>query len=1824
MAGQRSEYEQRLAILEADRSKAENGLQASLSDLQIQLAQRVKELQSVQDRMAMVDAQRQQWEASASALDADSIKERKAFEARLSEERSRVSELDLALKAQESEYSDLQDALAASRKEGVALAARVEEQQKKMQAELALREAATGDQKQHYEQRIAALEKDTRERLQTAAVDATARMNALQARAIELDRQSSEKQAALDRLHQSLSDMDAKRAHAEEQWASEAKERRALQDAAAEANAQFAARLDAAQAERTAAEQTLHAQLLELRDTLNTRAAAIQALERQLKETEQARSALEHYSSASHSELTQSQAALAQQFHAEQERAKMLDARVSAQIAELKQMRQGLQDAHAEREQLLGQVAAEREKAALALKAQEKASTDTALEQRQKAEALERDFRERLASVNAETASRLNALQARATELEKLLATQRADHEQRLATLQAERIMAEKTLQTKISEVQGQLISSEAELEGTRQQLAALEKDSAATQKSTEEQKRALVQRLNALQEQARGLQYQVTEKQTQLDRLQEALAQMDGKRAYAEEQWAQETQERRAIQAAAAREKDELSKRMAAALEERKAAEEILQRRLSELRDALSVRAADLQNLEQRLLEADQARAALQQSAAVSQADMFRQKQELEQRLSEERGRIRELDLALKANAALIKDLKDALTAEQKQYKASSERNATYEQRMDDLRARTADLERQGVEKQFALEHLRETLAELEAKRAQAERQRDDLAGRLSAVQAERKVAEDTLHQRLLELREQLEHRVNEEQDRARGLDTELAGHVADLKILRTALADEKAERERLSKALAVEREKALLELKGREKVSAETTSTLWQQMQAQEKEFRAQLASIEEESGRRIAILQTRTVELEKSLAAQRSDFEQRLSGLQQERGSAEEKLHAKIFSLEESLSRRIAEAQTLHAEFAAVETARSVAAESSSAAHGELVRQQALFDERLSQEQSQARALEQQLQQYKSQAREWKETLTAAKEERRALEAAWTAEKQKIQDDLRAQGLGLNDAREQHERQMAILNQEWTGRLDTVSEESADRLKALQTRVSEMDRQLTQRGVEAGELKENVAALEEERVHLQAAVAREDEAKQAAIDRSGVLEDRLAETQRTHLQAEQKIHARLVELEDQLSRKSSTLNQMEDRLELLQNANTEFEKSGSRDNAAWNRQREDLEKKLMVERGRLRDFEADQAAQKTSLRELQEALSAAEKDRQTIAEALKAQKERFLADLALRDAGSSQRQRALELEREAIEKQWQERLKAASQDTVERMEALRRRAEELEKQLSGRNSELHELRDQVGTLEQDRRELQEKTELLGRERKEQTDAAAAERARLVERSRALDDRLKEQSHALNVQMETFERERSKIESTLEHRLAQLQEQVVKRTSDLKDAEERLHLVEESRAELEKSAGQGHSQWSRDRAQLEERLAAERSRAKDLARQLAEATTQAKDVKESLSDAEHDRRTQMQALAAQKEKSQADLRALQVAATEREKALKARIEELEDEATSPAKSAQVSANAQMDRVRERTRVLEGTLAERDAELHALRAQAEKIDADWTRRVDDLERRQTAEVEKRVSEKLREQMMGALEAGTLKTGDTTAVQTLLEEWVFGFAHQVRNPLGIIRSVAESLFEAEGRRSQKDSLSAIVKAVDGLNLRLKEFIEFSKPVKPLMQSVDLPSAVAAAVHLVEDKGLPAGTTIQTALPVQGTRVWMDPDHLRTILVHLLRNAVEAMPKGGRIQVSVTYEPKYERLELRVQDEGPGIPREHMKEVGRPFFSTKPNAVGLGLALIKRLLRAYDGKLDIESKSGHATLMICRMKTKQESAGQWAA
>ena len=208
-----------------------------------------------------------------------------------------------------------------------------------------------------------------------------------------------------------------------------------------------------------------------------------------------------------------------------------------------------------------------------------------------------------------------------------------------------------------------------------------------------------------------------------------------------------------------------------------------------------------------------------------------------------------------------------------------------------------------------------------------------------------------------------------------------------------------------------------------------------------------------------------------------------------------------------------------------------------------------------------------------------------------------------------------------------------------------------------------------------------------------------------------------------------------------------------------------------------------------------------------------------------------------------------------------------------------------------------------------------------------------------------------------------------------------------------------------------------------------------------------------------------------------------------------------------------------------------------------------------------------------------------------------------------LGELSAGLAHEVRNPLGIIKNAAEGLLNRE--RSQKERellLEIIVKESKRLNKLVSDFLTFARPTPPKKVEGSLKKLVEEVAFSmkgeIEKKGIALKLELDEAL------LPFDRDQMRQVLINLFLNALDATPEGGEIGVSLLKEKQ--EVYLRLWDTGKGIPREHMDKVFDPFFTTKEKGTGLGLALAYRIVEEHGGTIKVDSREGKGTMVEIRL------------
>jgi signal transduction histidine kinase len=182
-----------------------------------------------------------------------------------------------------------------------------------------------------------------------------------------------------------------------------------------------------------------------------------------------------------------------------------------------------------------------------------------------------------------------------------------------------------------------------------------------------------------------------------------------------------------------------------------------------------------------------------------------------------------------------------------------------------------------------------------------------------------------------------------------------------------------------------------------------------------------------------------------------------------------------------------------------------------------------------------------------------------------------------------------------------------------------------------------------------------------------------------------------------------------------------------------------------------------------------------------------------------------------------------------------------------------------------------------------------------------------------------------------------------------------------------------------------------------------------------------------------------------------------------------------------------------------------------------------------------------------------------------------------------------GLAHETRNPLNIVRGIAQMVSnDTSTPKPARDQLGRAIEEVDRITARLNEFIDYTKPREPRPVPVS-PVAVARDVARtlatdLDDKA------IVFECPDHALEIMADPTMLRQVLFNLLLNAVQAAPRSGRIAVRLLSRDGL--AEIEVVDNGPGIPPEAQSEIFRPYFTLTEHGTGLGLAVVRQIALAH--------------------------------
>jgi len=202
-----------------------------------------------------------------------------------------------------------------------------------------------------------------------------------------------------------------------------------------------------------------------------------------------------------------------------------------------------------------------------------------------------------------------------------------------------------------------------------------------------------------------------------------------------------------------------------------------------------------------------------------------------------------------------------------------------------------------------------------------------------------------------------------------------------------------------------------------------------------------------------------------------------------------------------------------------------------------------------------------------------------------------------------------------------------------------------------------------------------------------------------------------------------------------------------------------------------------------------------------------------------------------------------------------------------------------------------------------------------------------------------------------------------------------------------------------------------------------------------------------------------------------------------------------------------------------------------------------------------------------------------------------------------------GVAHEIRNPLSSIKGFA-TYFKERYKNTPNDLKTAeiMINEVERLNRSVSQLLEFAKSVPISKKKVNLYELLSHSIQLVQNdldkKKIKAVVEIKT----KNDGFTTDPDRINQILLNLYLNAIHAMDNGGILSLQACGSEDNNHFFIKVKDTGIGIDKNDMDHIFDPYFTTKPEGTGLGLAMVHSAVEALDGSIRVESRKGEGTVI----------------
>lgn len=201
--------------------------------------------------------------------------------------------------------------------------------------------------------------------------------------------------------------------------------------------------------------------------------------------------------------------------------------------------------------------------------------------------------------------------------------------------------------------------------------------------------------------------------------------------------------------------------------------------------------------------------------------------------------------------------------------------------------------------------------------------------------------------------------------------------------------------------------------------------------------------------------------------------------------------------------------------------------------------------------------------------------------------------------------------------------------------------------------------------------------------------------------------------------------------------------------------------------------------------------------------------------------------------------------------------------------------------------------------------------------------------------------------------------------------------------------------------------------------------------------------------------------------------------------------------------------------------------------------------------------------------------------------------------------------HEVKNPLGVIKVSSGTIRRLANDENIRRLSTFIEEEVERMNETILKILSFARPRETVLTKVDVNELAKEVARRYEGALQQQGVQLAVAVGSEPVFLQVDREKLSRAVANLLLNAGQAMPQGGNVTLEVAADYSGGWVEIRVADRGQGIPEELQEKIFQPFFTTRADGCGLGLALVKQVVQEHGGKLGLQSRWGEGSTFSLR-------------